>query len=83
MSRLFLEIPAKRGAKLYLVTLLDPDPRVAVKAWRLTQEGGKSYDVSVCKRGWLSCTCADAVYRTKTCKHAQALQEMGLLPRKS
>lgn len=79
-STLFIEITGSRGKTLYRITPHQPDPRVAVKAWRLTTSDGRTHDVSVCRKGWPSCTCEDSTYRERTCKHARSLIEHGLLP---
>ncbi len=82
-SALFLEITDERNNKprvtVYRVTPHQPDPRVAVKAWRLTAPDGQVYDVAMNSKGWLECDCEDAVFRERRCKHATALIECGLL----
>lgn len=78
-SMLFLQL----DGTLYKLTPIEPDPDVAVKAWRLTT-GDHVYDVKVDKRGWVTCDCGDACKNDneKACKHIKAAKEVGLLPRK-
>jgi SWIM zinc finger len=80
--RLFLEINAKGKRQLYQVTPIQADSRVAPKAWRLSK-GKESYDVALVtgEKGTVaSCTCPDAIYRDRLCKHLLALLDGGLLP---
>mgnify|MGYP001159159207 CR=1 FL=1 len=80
MSQLFIQITDKKSgeAVLYLLEPLEPDKRVAVRAWRLWKEE-EFYDVAIDGKGLVSCTCEDATYRHRPCKHLAALKEFGLL----
>lgn len=81
VARVFLELTIGKRVTLYRLVPLDPDPRVATRAWRLFRPSGKSYDVAICDRGWITCTCPDASYRQHDCKHIRAIRAHGLLPR--
>lgn len=68
----------------YTVHNLHPDARVANPAFRLTKEDREFYDVHMDSYG-PCCTCPHATYRGHSsrvpCKHALALQAVGLMPR--
>ena len=83
IARLFIELVVKGKSTLYRVTALDPHPNVATTAWRMCGNNGKKkcYDVAINDKGWITCTCADATYRGRTCKHAAALVALGMLPK--
>lgn len=76
----FLEIVTRGKTTYYKIDDLHPDPRVADPAWRLTKEDGESYDVG-CDEYGPFCSCADSQYRRRACKHIQAAQAVGLLPK--
>ena len=83
-ARIFIELRIGKRVTLYRLMPLDPDPRVATKAWRLWRPGKNRklfYDVAISPEGWLTCTCPDAVYRSRDCKHIRAIRAMGLLPK--
>lgn len=84
LPRLFLEVVADtvngQVRTLYLLSPLEPDIRVATRAWRLQHED-KIYDVAIDVRGYESCTCQDSTFRNKRCKHILAIRALGLLPR--
>lgn len=65
----------------YAVEDLQPDQRVAKKAFRLTKDDGIFWDAHMDEWGF-GCTCADASFDPKreVCKHAVALQIVGLFP---
>ena len=72
------------NGKVYVLTKLTPDPRVARVAYRLGyRKGGGwvTYDVHEGSFGW-ECECADFVYRKEgsesPCKHVAAVLEAGL-----
>jgi hypothetical protein len=81
VARLFLEITTGKRTALYNLLPLDPDKRVCTRAWRLWRNGKHFYDVSISNEGWISCTCPDATFRGRVCKHASALRAAGLLPK--
>ena len=74
MTELFLRIRTAKTSTLYLVKLIEADPRVAKRAWRLIHSRG-TYDVALDPRGWWTCTCADATYRDRECKHVKAIKQ--------
>jgi hypothetical protein len=79
-ATLFLRLETGKKTALYALVPLDPDPDVATRAWRLwTQDRKSFYDVAVCPKGYLSCSCADHVYRARECKHLQALRTLELI----
>ena len=76
---LYLELATGKKKAFYLLAPLEADPRVALKAWRLWRASDRVfYDVSINDKGWIECTCQDATYRQRMCKHAKALQALGL-----
>lgn len=80
-ARLFLEITVGKRRTLYLVTPLQPDPRVATRAWSL-RNGHLVYHVAIHPEGYYSCSCADSTYRSfGWCKHVRSMAAMGLLPK--
>jgi hypothetical protein len=80
-ARIFLEIAQGERTQLYWLEPLPTHPNVATKAWRLWKPGCKAfYDVSI-EQGVVNCTCADANWRQRSCKHARATMELGLLGR--
>lgn len=81
----------KKGKKMvplrvvYVVRNANPDPRVAHPAYSLTKEDGTVYHCSHAEFG-ARCDCFDGEKREKLgtgggCKHARALQAVGLLPK--
>jgi len=75
----------------YTVRILDPDPRVARRAIRLTRtvfipsekrSTTVSYDVAYSDEFGFSCECQDWIYRRANsgvpCKHGAALKAVGL-----
>lgn len=79
-ARVFLELHTGKRVQLYQLVPLDPDSNVATRAWRVWKPGKKKfYDVAIDSRGWISCTCADATFRNRACKHIRALKALGLL----
>jgi hypothetical protein len=80
VARLYLWLSVDKRSAWYSVVPLEADPEVAVKAWRVKKIGGDSYDVFVCPRGYMACTCGNAVYKANGhCKHARALKALGLM----
>lgn len=85
VARLILSLTVGKRTTHYWVVPLDPHPDVATKAWRLWRARDRRafYDVAIDPKGHTTCTCPDAVYRSNgCCKHAKALQALGLLPKK-
>lgn len=69
------------GGDSYRIDQLDAHPEVAVSAWRVTRLSSRqSYDVAADPDGFVSCECADCVFRQRACKHIAALTAAGLLP---
>lgn len=78
----------KRGKKfvenkrVYTVTDLHPDARVAFPAFRLTKEDGEAYDVAMTEYGPV-CSCPHATFRGHSsqvqCKHVAAMCAVKLL----
>ena len=64
----------------YLITALEPDPRVASKAYRLVKQGGDqaTYDVHVNQHG-PHCECLGFLRWNKPCKHIRILQSAGII----
>jgi hypothetical protein len=85
-----LTIISRLGSKLiekyYDVTDLQPDPRVARKAYRLEfrlpNDDTDHYAVHVDEFG-PACSCADWTFTDgkQACRHITALQQVGLLPK--
>ena len=81
-AELFLRIRVNGKTEFYKLLPLKPDPRVAVKAWRIFKSVKKKilfYDVAIDHRGWTTCTCPDCVYRDRECKHIRSMKSYGLL----
>lgn len=49
------------------------DDQGQVTGYRLVKDDDEGYDVNTTGRDWL-CTCADATYRRRECKHALGLR---------
>jgi hypothetical protein len=86
VAQLFVEIESKKGEKInYRLTEVFPSPAVR-KAWKLEKKDGVSHHVSEDSHG-LHCDCGDYVWRKKNtaelCKHCRALQELGLIGKRS
>lgn len=64
----------------YVVEPLDPDPRVARKAYRLSKQGDDwaVYDVHVDEDG-PHCECLGHLRWLTPCKHIRALQRAGMI----
>ena len=68
----------KHEMKAYTIARLWDRP----VAYRLTRSDGSTIDVTVTEDGAVECSCADAVYRERVCKHAKSirsLRESGIL----
>ncbi len=81
-AEVFLRLTVGKRSTLYRLIPLNPDPRVATRAWRVIRPGtgGKKwYDVGIDTNGYETCTCPDAVYRSRRCKHLAAIRALGLL----
>jgi len=63
---------------VYAVEDARPDPSVASPAFRLTKPDGTQYTVHRDRHG-IGCTCQDATYRQRMCKHGKALVAVGLI----
>lgn len=80
VARMFLLIKVGKKVSSYILTPLTPDPRVRVKAWRVTRWSDKKhYDVSLCPKGHCYCECLDFLKRHHECKHISVLKAYGLL----
>lgn len=73
IAKLFLTIATGRKTALYLAERNGD-------AWRLRKSNREVFDIHADEHG-LHCTCGDAIWRKRTCKHANALIEVGLLKR--
>jgi hypothetical protein len=63
------------------VSRLDPDPAVALRAYRLEKDpdqGGEVYDVRLTAAGWVECDCPGN-QRHGHCKHGTGLAQFGVL----
>jgi hypothetical protein len=49
------------------------DERGKVVGYRLVKDDDEAHDIDTSGQDWL-CSCADAVYRSRACKHVKALQ---------
>jgi hypothetical protein len=67
---------------LYRLEVLDPDPSIALFAWRLTKTDGESYDIALTEFSW-ECSCPDWIARRQEkgelCKHQRWLKDARLL----
>jgi hypothetical protein len=72
----------KDGVEFYYdIEDLQPDTRVARKAFRLTKDDGIFWDVHLDEWG-VGCTCGDCVFSNgQECKHIWGLRDRGLLPK--
>ena len=75
---LYLEIVTDNVTRIYELVPLDPDPKIAVMAWRLERDG-EVHDVAILRSGEATCTCGDNVFRERKCKHIVALAYLGVL----
>lgn len=64
----------------YTVRRLWEHPAIPGPAYRLTKADGTVIDVALTGHG-PTCTCQDATYRERECKHARSLKAVGLLRR--
>jgi hypothetical protein len=72
---LFIDRDDGQGRKAYYLRKLWPGE---MTAWRLTRTDGSSCDVLLVD-GEPSCSCQDAVFRERVCKHGKALKAHGLI----
>jgi hypothetical protein len=84
--RLFCAIVGADGKEhYYQLEKIEPSPAVLI-AWKLEKKDGVSHHVSEDSHG-LHCDCGDYVWRKKNtaelCKHCRALQELGLIGKRS
>lgn len=78
-----LTIDLGKLVRHYDVEDLEPDKRVARRAWRLKREDGTFDDVHVDEWG-PGCTCGDFTFRGSKdgmCKHIEALMDIGWIPK--
>ncbi len=80
-TALFLAISNGKRTTLYKLLPIDPHQDVATKAWRIWKTKKVFYDVAINAEGLVTCSCGDAVFRHRPCKHLGALRALGLLPR--
>ena len=59
------------GQQYVVETLLDSNINHA--GYRLTKDDQTTYDIDTTGKDWL-CSCPDATYRERECKHAKALR---------
>ena len=80
----FLQITIGTKVTMYLIEPLEVHQEMARCGFRLSRSNkanSKRCDIVQNWHGFNSCTCADARFRQRECKHIKALQAIGKLPK--